>query len=232
MVTKKKFISGGGLPELKHLLFYFYFFYFAPSPKRKRWKFEETFGKLCGGTNTSMRKCYISDNFPHFWITILAALLPCCQCFRRTGFPNLYHMLKHIFTQQGERKRPKRNIPTKDDITMPQCYNSHLSWFLLQYHINSSSTVSQSLLLYPSPSSGYCGSSPPSVRRTEMSRGKGDTTAWRRWCGPSPPSCPGGGPGLRGCLCCTSWRSLCSTGTPWVPKPQNSQRGEGQWVLC
>ena len=53
--------------------------------KRKRGKFEEKWGKLWGGTNTAMRKCYISDNFPHFWITFLAVLLLCCQCFHRTA---------------------------------------------------------------------------------------------------------------------------------------------------
>ena len=51
---------------------------------RKWGNSEETWNKLWGGTNTVMRKCYISDNFPHFSITFLAALLPCCQCFHRT----------------------------------------------------------------------------------------------------------------------------------------------------
>ena len=51
---------------------------------RKWGKPEETWGKLWGWTNTVMWKCYISDNFLHFSITFLAALLPCCQCFHRT----------------------------------------------------------------------------------------------------------------------------------------------------
>ena len=51
---------------------------------RKWGQFDETWGKLWGGANTVMRKCYISDNFPHFLITFLAAMLPCCQCFHRT----------------------------------------------------------------------------------------------------------------------------------------------------
>ena len=33
---------------------------------------------------TVLRICCIFDNFPHFSITFLAALLPCCQCFHRT----------------------------------------------------------------------------------------------------------------------------------------------------
>ena len=40
-----------------------------------------------------MRICCIFDNFPHFSITFLAALLPCCQCFHRTDFAPAYQPL-------------------------------------------------------------------------------------------------------------------------------------------
>ena len=38
---------------------------------------------------------------------------------------NFYRILKHMFTQQRERKRARRKVLKKDDITMPHCYNSH-----------------------------------------------------------------------------------------------------------
>ena len=47
---------------------------------RKWGKSEESYE----AEQTVIRKCYISDNFPHFSITFLSALLPCCQCFHCT----------------------------------------------------------------------------------------------------------------------------------------------------
>ena len=80
---------------------------------RKWGKPEETWGKLWGWTNTVMWKCYISDNFLHFSITFLAALLPCCQCFHRTDrqinhFNPRYHA--HHWTAPRPWQCPKPSL--------------------------------------------------------------------------------------------------------------------------
>ena len=144
--------------------------------KRKRGKFEEKWGKLWGGTNTAMRKCYISDNFPHFSVSFLAALLPCCQCFHRTAqgtlskcpntktifwvkcpHPSIIYLyvsrVSYFHIRCGVERKDQRFFQHFDSLPIHAggAYSIvHLSMPVHCYHIQCTTTVTQDSTILPS----------------------------------------------------------------------------------